>query len=679
MIAVWTCVALAGAFVAGCNGSGDGGSPKPVRLIEKLPPAAETVAEVTAALPALAGAIDALGRTGRVQADDLAWVELQKEKADLLLSRYAASDFRDAQAVATYGEARAGVEKLARGERLSYGAKGRIERAYRSEVDGSVQPYIVVVPEGIAKDRKPALLVFLHGYVPEFDKVNWVDMSLPTELETLAGKAGAVAALPYARGNTDFQAVGESDVMKVMRLVRAQYGTDPDRTYLAGISMGGGGVWSIGCHYPDEWAALVPISGRTDYNLWKGIDPAAYPAYKDFFNKVDFASSFPENVSNVPTMVFHGFLDWLVKVEQSRSMVERLKALGADVTLIEFPDGFHNDMWARAVGDPRLARWLAGRTRTRFPRWIGYKTFSPEYAKAWWISIERFERFGRPARVEATVEKDRTVRVATENVAEVALDVAALERELGGEVTIEINGKPAPLADGPRPGWKTAALSPPADSRFRKTARVAGPFREVFDGPFMIVVGTGGPEEDARRAAMNAAAAAEDWRRFGQGRARMKADTEVTADDIAHCNLFLFGTPETNQLIARIAESLPVRPEGANFRVGTKLLAAEGLGLLVIYPNPLNPERYVAVESGAHWGAGQVWNHRWDWIGDFVVYTAEPEDDGTNKSLVAGYFDENWRLADDLTWWTEEGKARAAGAAAAAARPGAPEPGEGTR
>jgi hypothetical protein len=476
-----------------------------------------------------------------------------------------------------------------------------------------------------------------------------------------------VAVLPYARGNTDFQAIGETDVLDVVRKTEERFGTDPEKVYLMGISMGGGGVWSIGCHYPDGWAALMPIAGRTDYYLWKGIDKDTYPGFKKLFVDADFAASFPENISNVPVFVSHGDADWLVKPEQSKLMVAGLKDLGADVTLVTFPGAGHNDLWSLAIGDPRLAKWLAHRKRTRFPRWIGYKTYTPEYHAAWWVSIDRIAEFGFPARVEAAVGDGRKVTLKTTNVASLSLDTARLVKELGGDVTVEVDGNAVKPVPSDRPGWQTVELAAPEDARFAKNARVAGPFRELFDGPFMIVVGTGGLPEDGRRAAMNAAACAEDWYEFAQGRPRMKLDTEVTPEDVERYNLFLFGTTRSNRVLGRIGADLPVRPDADFIKVGDEKLPSEGLGLLAIYPNPLNPERYVAVESGVQWGGAlegaKRWlthNHRWDWIGDFVVYTNEIEDDGTNKYVVAGYFDENWRLAERLTWWTKLGKEKAA-------------------
>ena len=47
---------------------------------------------------------------------------------------------------------------------------GRVKRAYISEIDSSLQPYDVMVPNYYDADRKYALFLYLHGYENEIQK-----------------------------------------------------------------------------------------------------------------------------------------------------------------------------------------------------------------------------------------------------------------------------------------------------------------------------------------------------------------------------------------------------------------------------------------------------------------------------------------------------------------------------
>jgi acetyl esterase/lipase len=108
------------------------------------------------------------------------------------------------------------------------------------------------------------------------------------------------------------------DVMAVLGLMRRDFNADPDRTYLIGQSMGGGGTWHIGMKYPDVWAALATMA------------PAIY--------------SSPDVLVGVrdrlpPIMVIHGDADETVDVEISRRWVARLRELGVEHTYLEVPGG----------------------------------------------------------------------------------------------------------------------------------------------------------------------------------------------------------------------------------------------------------------------------------------------------------------------------------------------------
>ena len=73
----------------------------------------------------------------------------------------------------------------------------------------------------------------------------------------------------------------------------------------------------------------------------------------------------------------------------------------------------------------------------------------------------------------------------------------------------------------------------------------------------------------------------------------MKADVDVTDGDIARCHLVLIGTAVQNTVVARIADSLPVRFDGAAATCSDgEVLRADGpLMLGLVHYNPLSPRR----------------------------------------------------------------------------------------
>ncbi len=100
-----------------------------------------------------------------------------------------------------------------------------------------------------------------------------------------------------------------------------------------------------------------------------------------------------------------------------------------------------------------------------------------------------------------------------------------------------------------------------------------------------------------------------------------------------------------------IADKLPFKVEKNKFTIGTKTYKGDNLGFAAVYPNPLNPERYVVIYSGVRWGKGLPKNHKYDFLPDFIVFddTVAPVS-GTNNFRTAGFFDINWKLDEKLTW-----------------------------
>src|SRR5262249_38305812 len=115
------------------------------------------------------------------------------------------------------------------------------------------------------------------------------------------------------------------------------------------------------------------------------------------------------------------------------------------------------------------------------------------------------------------------------------------------------------------------------------------------------------------------------------------ADTEVSDKDIAEKNLILVGTPKQNRLMARIADKLPVSFLDDGVRVAGKDYRGPDVGLVMVYPNPLNPERYVLLLPEVYWGTRPL-----DYP-DWVVLQAPKEGKGQGRILAKGNFDAAWQ------------------------------------
>jgi hypothetical protein len=167
---------------------------------------------------------------------------------------------------------------------------------------------------------------------------------------------------------------------------------------------------------------------------------------------------------------------------------------------------------------------------------------------------------------------------------------------------------------------------------------------------FLMVQPTGEPL-NARIGAWAAAElghATNQWRQQFRGDARVKDDTAVTDADVAANNLVLWGDPSSNRLLARLAEKLPVRWDAQNIRLGGQTFAADHHVPVLVYPNPLNPRKYIVLNSSFTFreydylnNARQVAN-----LPDYaIVDITKPITTRAPGGLAAaGFFNERWEL-----------------------------------
>src|SRR5947209_10465846 len=140
--------------------------------------------------------------------------------------------------------------------------------------------------------------------------------------------------------------------------------------------------------------------------------------------------------------------------------------------------------------------------------------------------------------------------------------------------------------------------------------------------------------------------AIEHWRAQFRGEARVKDDEAVTAADIADHNLILWGDPSSNKLLAKIIDRLPIRWNGQGVQVGLESFPADHHVPVLIYPNPLNPKRYVVLNSGFTFREYDYLNNARqspklpDWA--VVDVTAPPDTRKPGRIVDAGFFDEDW-------------------------------------
>jgi MYXO-CTERM domain-containing protein len=125
--------------------------------------------------------------------------------------------------------------------------------------------------------------------------------------------------------------------LEIADAVATEFGTDPARQYITGLSMGGYGTWDAVVRNPTRFAAALPVCGAGD------------PSKADL-------------IKLLPLWTFHGDADATVPVKGSRDMVAALKAVGSTVQYTEYP-GVGHDAWTTTYANEAVIDWLFENTK----------------------------------------------------------------------------------------------------------------------------------------------------------------------------------------------------------------------------------------------------------------------------------------------------------------------------
>jgi len=215
-----------------------------------------------------------------------------------------------------------------------------------TDTEGKAHPFIVFVPTAAANPTgaKPPVMLFLHGSGERgSNNLNQVMAGIGPSIWKRKAKFPFVVVLPQCRTGASWQADSADArwAVGMLRQIQQEFGTDPDRVVLTGISMGGSGTWQLAANDPSAWSAIVPMCARPD---------AATAAH--------FAAA------KLPIWNFCGDQDQPATVAANRAMGEALEKAGAVARYTEYP-GIPHNCWDSAYGTDELFSWLLAQARSR--------------------------------------------------------------------------------------------------------------------------------------------------------------------------------------------------------------------------------------------------------------------------------------------------------------------------
>ena len=570
-------------------------------------------------------------------------------------------DVQSAHKVLAEGQRR--VALLQKGEAPWATAKGLVVRGFRSKIDGTVQPYGLVIPESYTFSGKSQyrLDLWFHGRGERTCEVQFIAGRM-SQVGRVAPQ-DTIVLHSYGRYSNAFKFAGEVDVLEGLAHARRNYRVDDDRVAVRGFSMGGAGCWQMAVHYPDMFFAANPGAGFSEtpeflkFFQKETLNPTWYE--KKLWQMYD-CDLYVANLRQLPTVAYSGEND--IQKQAADIMEAAAAKEGLRLTHIIGPKTGHSIHKDSLIEIERQLSHLAERGRRKMPREIHFATPTLKYNHCNWLTVTSLGEHWVPARVDAKIGRGNRMTIDTKNVTGLKLDFEAGRSPFAQDeaVTLVVDGV---AIDGGKPStsldftceihrtreaqWELGASK--ADG-LRKTYNLQGPVDDAFMDSFLVVRPTG----TAKHKAIDKWTKSEldhfdkHWRQQFRGDARMKDDTAVTKSDIASHNLILFGDPQSNQVIARLNAKLPVGWSGEKVKVGDASYDAAHHAPILIYPNPENPQRYVVINSGFTYREFAYLNNARqvpklpDWA---VVDVRTPADSlWPGKIVAADFFDETWQL-----------------------------------
>ncbi len=526
---------------------------------------------------------------------------------------------------------------------------GPQDLTFFSSADETNQPYSIYIPKDYDENEDYPLVIFLHGAMSNnrlglrrafgLGNIQGTSFTSPgfvhkeSDLEVSRSwpempDIDFIVAAPFARGTAGYRGIPEQDVYDMLADIKEKFNVDEDRIYLTGLSMGGGGTVWLGLTRPDIWAAIAPCC-------------AAPPTG---------AMDLYRNASNLPVHIFCGDKDGLLP--NSIALKEKFEEIGSPVVnYIEYPGIGHNS-WEYAYDKGFIFEWFSQFERDLFPQRVQFSSKLFKYNKAYWVTFDNLTP-GTLAIIDAKFTAPNAVEVSSTDLLAFTLKLKGHPMfSPGKSVTVKVDGKsfsvksPDMISFTKENGeWKNRKYTPGLTA---KQKGAEGPLVAAVNSNHIYVYGTAdNPSSEELNARMAQALEAATWANTRGSYLntafvfpRVVSDQRLRQSDYDLCNLVLFGTKETNAIIAQYADKLPMHLDKN----------VEDHGLVYIFP--MNG-KYVLINSGLPWwtpykgggspssildGAGKS-GYLANSTSDFILFK-----EAADNIIVQGNFDSNWEL-----------------------------------
>lgn len=580
------------------------------------------------------------------------------------------------------------VTELKSGNPSWLSATGLVVRGYQSAIDGSVQPYGMVIPENWKPSESGArrLDFWAHGRNEKLSDLEFISQRLTDPGQYTP--EGAFVLHLYGRYCNANKFAGERDLFEALEHASHFYHFDRNKLVIRGFSMGGAAVWQFGTHFASMWAAVQPGAGFAETRVFNHVyEEGKVPPtpWEETLYRWYDATDYVVNFANTTTVAYSGEIDGQKQAADIMIRYARMEAgdpnpPAAEIGKVNPGDGSPLAAEARVKGTPDEMAFYhvigpgaphkilpeakpqveslvaeAIKRRNPHPEKVHFVTYTLIYPDMAWVHLEGLEKHWERAEVRAEI-KDGKLVASTKNITAIRFSMPT-EKATDAPKTVLLDGQSLPANWGNegvlfhRSGnqWSAGSL-PQSNLGLRKTREVCGPIDHAFNESFVFVrpTGKGFHEKTALWTNSELKHAIGFWRKVFRGDAPVKDDGDISDADIARSNLVLWGDPSSNAVLRKILPKLPIQWDAEKLVVAGRKSSASDTMPILIFPNPLNPKKYVVLNSSITFREDALLNNSQqipklpDW--SVIDINTAPDAKWPGKVLSAGFFDETWSV-----------------------------------
>lgn len=486
--------------------------------------------------------------------------------------------------------------------------------SYTSQIDNSTQLYSYHIPERLLKGDKKVPLIFIMPFtyypnryldtwgISNFDQIWWESK--------LGAENGFGLVWVNMRSHPGINDIAMTAFQEIMNSLRSRINIDEDRLFLMGNSASSIKALTLATRFPDNFAGCMFYNPDLDLEKFS-------QTYKNI-----------ENLSGMAMFFQHSTRDEIVPIKKAQSFFSAVKPYSLRSRFLMVDDNTH---FVSPKDTYRAGFHFMAQISKQRSKKIRISTEDLRYAERLGIKILEKLKEGK-ANLNAHVTNG-TIELDANNIGKIELDLLKLGVEMSTPITIVVNGEIQERYIQKKHILLLNLHSSPTTTHL-KTNDVEGPINHFFAQPFKAIYHA----DNLPYAQLFE----KKWKKTYFTECPMIMESSITEDVLKNNNILLFGMQTKSPLIQSIIKNLPISKKENYIYFRGKEWDSNRTFISFIYPNPLNPKKYVyLIEYGNNLTESKIWER--DFTNDFDFDYEIIEVRNTYHKIVdKGNFSNSW-------------------------------------